>query len=113
MVAAILSRETLSASQIKDRLLISGDVDERVATSSWSGSRLNVRKALSIYRDYVEYDERQSDGTMITKTLTGKLTSSKNQIILCEGQVVIQNDLRKLVRSIDPTDPSVPGVWRG
>ncbi|RJG52487.1 hypothetical protein D0Z70_19970 [Sphingobium terrigena] len=113
MVAAILSRETLSASQIKDRLLISGDVDERVATVSWSGSRLNVRKALSIYRDYVEYDERQSDGTMITKTLTGKLTSRKNQIILCEGQVVAQNDLRKLVRSIDPTDPSVPGVWRG
>jgi len=113
MVAALLSRESLTASQIKDRLLISGDVDERIALVSWSGSRLNVRKALSIYRDYVEYDERRPDGTTIIKTVTGKLRSTKDQILLCEGQVVAQGNLRKLVRSINPSDPSVLAQWRG
>lgn len=112
LVASILSREGLRPSLIKDRFIVSADVDERVADTTWSGGRLNIRRALSIWRDYIEYETFDANNQPVIESVSGKLGSGARQLKLCNAYVN-HAALRKLTYSTDPTNPSTKPVWRG
>jgi hypothetical protein len=119
-VAAHLLRAGLTPMKVKERLILSADVDERVAKDSYSGGRLNVRKALSVWRDSVEYAEAEQTPAAAAdappavpiKSAKGRLQTPFKHITVC-GEKIRHRDLLKLVRSVDPTKPGQDGYWRG
>ncbi|WP_293643114.1 S8/S53 family peptidase [Sphingopyxis sp. RIFCSPHIGHO2_12_FULL_65_19] len=111
MVAAKLSAEGLAPAAIKDRLIVSADVDERLHARVWSGGRLNIAKALSISHDFVEYGKAQPDGTVVRHVVRGELLNRHDAPLICGVQVQL-GALRKLALSRDPTGARPP-IWRG
>ncbi|WBQ15834.1 S8/S53 family peptidase [Sphingobium yanoikuyae] len=110
-VAAQLAQQGLRPAAIKDRLILSADVDERVADDSWSGGRLNVAGALTLWRDMISYVTIEN-GLSVPHRATGKLTSLFNKVRLCGGELIEQSQLRKITYSVDPEDATKPAQWR-
>lgn len=110
MVAAQLSSEGLRPGAIKDRLITSADMDERLQQEVWSGGRLNVEKALSIFRDVLVY-RITANGVTETRTVSGMLQNENELVTVCGIQMYLR-DLRKLARSEDPSD-ATSARWRG
>lgn len=112
-VASLLAAEGLTPRMIKDRLLISAAADERLAYASWSGGRLDVTKALSLYRDRLDYVKEVEPGVKKLRRISGRLRSGSSQVTICDTQWVLQRDLQKLAHSKDGSKPDAPGMWRG
>lgn len=104
LIAALLASEELDSLKIKERLLISVDMDEDLVSKVYSGGRLNVRKALSVYRDVAEYLVRDPDGNLVmqpngkpvTRVISGILLSGGRSVGLCEDEALKQEQIRKL-----------------
>ena len=111
MVASQLSAEGLRPVAIKDRLIISVDMDERLHDEVWSGGRLNAPRALSIFRDVLVYRVHGVGGAVETRTVEGLLRNENELVTICGDQIPL-GDLRKFARSEDPTQPAI-ARWRG
>jgi len=118
LVAALLSSETLSPAAIKDRLIVSVDMDEALAAYVYSAGRLDVRKALSVYRDVAQYVVRDasgsvirdSTGTPIVHWVSGRLLTGNKHLEVCEEKLS-QKDLRKLAVTNGAAGQIIRG-WR-
>lgn len=67
-IAAQLISEGVEVAFVKNRILASVDVDAELEDVVYSRGRLNLRKALSVWRDVVEYHEGAEDGPVEIKT---------------------------------------------
>jgi subtilisin family serine protease len=108
LVAAILYSEGLAPADIKRRLLYSADMDGAWQTLVHSSGKLNLRAALSLWRDYVDYGEGQD-----RKIRTGALVDRSMTATACARSFAMRN-LVKLARVSDstvPTDPPRLHVW--
>lgn len=86
LVAGELFQEGLSPARVRNRILASVDIDQSLDGVVWTSGTLNVRKALSVYRDFVSFT-RINDQTKEKETLqiTGTLTNA-GETIRCGGQ---------------------------
>ena len=116
MVAALLYAEGVNPPDIKARLIMSVDVDGALAHQVYSRGRLNVRKALSVWQDVVQYhygppNERNEREV---RWAEGQLLYPNRAVYLC-GQPILQRDLRKLSVAGDSGNPAAPSfayAWR-
>lgn len=110
-LAALLSAEGMSPWMIKDRLIVSADVDGDLANLVWSSGRLNLTKALSVYRDYIVYADDPTNHPEATTVVVGSLVGKQDEVEIC-GVTITKRDLRKL--AVAPSaDKTKPGKWMG
>ena len=112
LIASQLAWEGLSPAQIKERLIISSHVDERVVHKSYSGGVLDAVRALSLWQDVVTFDRDLGNGAKSTSTVSGRLESKFSKVQIC-GQEVEHGRLRSLTLSVVPGDAGRRGNWRG
>lgn len=108
LVAALLRSEGLSIPDIKARLIVGTDVDGALDPLVYSRGILNVRKALTIYRDVISYD---LNGTVVTKT--GELLN-RNTIMKACGFESSWKNVMKFSTARDSSRPDQPPdayVW--
>jgi hypothetical protein len=106
--------------RIKERLILSVDIDEGVVRHSYSGGRLNLKRALSVWRDSVDFDAEGQSPISVAgaaahpkpETTKGRLQTPYKFITVC-GEQMRHRELLKLVRSEFPADPAKPAMWRG
>lgn len=111
LVASHLISEGLRPARIKDRLIVSAQLDERLADQVWSGGRLEAATALSIYSDHLVYQNIEPDGTTKLTRISGRIVNVRDNIRVC-GRPIKVIDLRKLAKSNNPED-SERSKWRG
>ncbi|WP_019832821.1 S8 family serine peptidase [Sphingomonas sp. PR090111-T3T-6A] len=93
MVAALLQSEGLSPPDIKKRLIFSADFDPTLSEDVYSSGRLNIAKALSVWRDYIAINDH---GT--TRTLRGQIQNRGTVLSIC-GTGYRIDDLGKFTAS--------------
>lgn len=102
LVSALLYSEGLAPVDIKRRLLVSVDVDEALSSTVYSAGRLNLRKALSVWRDYVDYGSGDA-----RRVRTGSLADRNAVITVCKRSFALK-DLMKLSRASNSDVPASP-----
>lgn len=118
-VAALLASESLRPKAIKNRLIVSADMDEKLVSHVYSAGRLDVRKTLSVYLDLVDYVARDDDtgepllgprGQPVVRRVSGILKTASQLVEVC-GKSVRQGDLRRLAVTATTDGPFIRG-WR-
>lgn len=92
---------------IKQRILVGVDVDNDLENLVYARGYLNVRKALAIRRDYLEFADM--DHPEITRTLIGEVLNRSDYITACNEQFAI-GDLLKLAEA-GAADKARAHVW--
>lgn len=108
LVAALLRSEGLSIPDIKARLIVGTDVDGALDSLVYSRGILNVRKALTVYRDVISYD---LNGAIVTKS--GELLN-RNAIMKACGFESSWKNVMKFSTARDSSQPDQPPaayVW--
>lgn len=109
MVAGELFKEGLKPVQVRNRILASVDVDPRLDGLVWTSGILNVRKALSVYRDYVRTSRIDpTTGTAAAREFSGTVTNAAD-VVRCGGVQFAFADIQKLASA---PDPAVSGAKR-
>lgn len=118
MVASLLWREHLDVAAIKLRLLTTVDVDLDLEDAAWSMGRLNIGKALLVWRDRITYVPRKDPGAPAGDpepapvTLTGLLVTPMAKTTVCNRKLT-NGQIRQLVRASSSTDSAVAQRWIG
>lgn len=112
LIASQLAWEGLTPAQIKERLIVSAEVDERIFRRTFSGGRLDAPRALSLWRDVMTYERVGEDGKPVLTTVEGILQSNFEKMDLC-GQVIEHAKLRSLTLSSMPGAKPASSYWRG
>lgn len=81
-------------SKIKHRLLVGTDFDPKLLTKTHSGGRLNVIKAISVYHDIIELDDR---------TIFGVISDPKTLLNACLTPPVTSRPVHKVAPNIGAT----------
>lgn len=105
MVAAEMAREGMKSYQIRNRLIYSVDIDRSLDGAVRSSGTLNLRKALSIYRDIVEFIEEDSVTKIrSTRLISGTLETTQASV-MCEGVKIKYTQLLKFAVAGARTKP--------
>lgn len=106
MIAAEMAREGMKSYQIRNRLVYSVDIDRSLDGAVRSSGTLNLRKALSIYRDIVEFTEEDPvTKTPKTRLISGTLETTQAGV-MCEGVKIRYTQLLKFAQAGTRTIPN-------
>ncbi len=109
--SSLLITEGLRPALVKQRLIMSVDVDADLIGKVYSSGRFDMRKALSVHRDYITY-LAEPGKPETEKTEQVVLQNVDDTIEVCSESIEL-SELRKLAQARSRTKPGQVASWIG